>query len=52
MQIGTRWHESQLEAIDAWREAQEDHPPRTEAIRRLVDQALAATPKRGRKNEK
>jgi hypothetical protein len=31
-----------LAKIDAWAAGQEDKPPRTEAIRRLVEQALAA----------
>jgi len=43
-QIGMRWQDALLEAIDAWRAAQEDEPPRPEAIRRLVEQALAAAP--------
>jgi predicted transcriptional regulator len=34
--------------IDEWAARQEDKPPRSEAIRRLVEQALAAAPKRGR----
>jgi hypothetical protein len=40
-----------LSAIDAWRRQQEDLPTRSEAIRRLVDQALTAAkppPKRTR----
>jgi metal-responsive CopG/Arc/MetJ family transcriptional regulator len=35
-------------ALDRWAAAQEDQPGRSEAIRRLVEQALAAAPKRGR----
>jgi hypothetical protein len=35
-----------LKSIDEWRHHQHDTPSRTEAIRRLVDQALAAKPKR------
>ena len=33
----------QLARVDAWRRLQPDLPPRAEAIRRLVEQALAAT---------
>jgi hypothetical protein len=32
---------SQVAAIDAWRKKQDDLPSRSEAIRRLIDQALA-----------
>jgi hypothetical protein len=46
IQIGARWQPPIVAAIDAWREAQEDQPERGEAIRRLVEQALAAAPKR------
>jgi hypothetical protein len=41
-QIGMRWHEPLLKAIDAWAAAQEDKPPRSEAIRRLVERQLAS----------
>jgi metal-responsive CopG/Arc/MetJ family transcriptional regulator len=34
------------EAVDRWAAAQEDKPGRSEAIRRLLNQALAVTPKR------
>jgi hypothetical protein len=34
--------------IDAWAAHQDDKPPRSEAIRRLIEQALAAAPKRGK----
>jgi Family of unknown function (DUF5677) len=44
-QVGTRWHEPLLSMIDAWATNQDDKPPRAEAIRRLVEQALAV-PKR------
>ncbi len=37
---------SQVAAIDAWRKKQEDLPSRSEAIRRLVDSALAKGEKR------
>jgi hypothetical protein len=33
-------------AIDAWAAEQDDKPQRSEAIRRLVEQALGAKPKR------
>jgi hypothetical protein len=39
--IGMRWHASVLEKIDGWRRRQNDAPSRTEAIRRLVELALA-----------
>jgi hypothetical protein len=39
-QIGTRWQESLLRSIDAWREAQEGGLSRAEAIRRLVELGL------------
>jgi hypothetical protein len=38
-QIGMRWHQPMLEAIDAWAERQ---PDRSEAIRRLVQRGLDA----------
>jgi hypothetical protein len=49
-----RWQKPALDAIDAWRAAQEDEPERPEAIRRLVDRGLAAEgdagkPKRSRR---
>ena len=40
IQIGMRWHEPVLEAIDEWRRQQPDLPSRTEAIRRLVELGL------------
>ena len=46
VQIGMRWHEPVLAAIDAWRREQPDLPSRTDAIRRLVEQALAGKVKR------
>jgi hypothetical protein len=39
-QIGMRWQAATLEAIDEWRRQQPDLPSRSEAIRRLVEQAL------------
>jgi hypothetical protein len=41
-QIGMRWHQPMLEAIDAWAERQPDKPGRPEAIRRLVQRGLDA----------
>ncbi|HEV2620197.1 MAG TPA: hypothetical protein VGU23_09705 [Acidobacteriaceae bacterium] len=34
-----------LRAVDEWRRVQQDLPNRSEAIRRLVEQALAAQPR-------
>jgi hypothetical protein len=39
-QIGMRWQESELTAVDNWRRKQEDLPSRPEAIRRLVQLQL------------
>jgi hypothetical protein len=50
-QIGMRWHEPELKAIDEWRREQPDLPSRTEAIRRLVETGLTA-PKRTLKADK
>jgi hypothetical protein len=41
-QIGMRWHQPMLVAIDAWAERQPDKPDRSEAIRRLVQRGLDA----------
>jgi metal-responsive CopG/Arc/MetJ family transcriptional regulator len=38
-----------LRSIDEWRRQEEDLPPRTEAIRRLIEKALHATEARPRK---
>jgi len=35
-------------AVDAWAKSQNDKPPRSEAIRRLVQLGLAAAPKKGK----
>jgi hypothetical protein len=35
------------QAVEAWAQDQDDKPSFSEAIRRLVEQALAAAPKRG-----
>jgi hypothetical protein len=47
-QIGMRWQEPTLKAVDDWRREQPDLPSRTEAIRRLVEQGLAAPKRKGR----
>lgn len=39
--VGQRWRDDQLRQIDHWRRAQADKPGRSEAIRRLVELALA-----------
>jgi hypothetical protein len=39
-QIGMRWQQAPLQAIDAWRDEQWDKPSRAEAIRRLVQLGL------------
>lgn len=44
--VGLRWPAIDLEAIDKWRRTQEDLPPRTEAIRRLVRLGFTVKPKR------
>jgi hypothetical protein len=41
-QIGMRWHEPLLVAIDKWAARQDDKPERAEAIRRLVQVGLTA----------
>jgi hypothetical protein len=41
VQIGTRWPESTVEAIDKWAAGQADKPGRSEAVRRLVELGLA-----------
>jgi len=48
VQIGTRWHDAEITAIDEWSAAQSDRPGRAEAIRRLVRAALSggSKPKR------
>ena len=45
-----RASEDFLSAIDRWRRMQSDEPSRAEAIRRLVKQALALIPKKGRRS--
>jgi hypothetical protein len=38
-----RWHERDLQAIDRWRQQQPGSPARPQAIRRLVELALAGS---------
>jgi hypothetical protein len=46
-QIGRRWSESELDAIDAWREIHPDQPSRADAIGMLVELGLRVpTPKK------
>jgi hypothetical protein len=47
-QIGMRWRDHELTAIDTWRQNQPDELSRIEAIRRLVEIGLSHSPKRGR----
>ena len=48
-QLQTRVSAEFLAKLDEWRRAQPDLPSRTEAIRRIVEQAIdAPAPKRGR----
>jgi hypothetical protein len=44
--VGVRLHPPILGAIDNWRRSEQDLPSRSEAIRRLVEQALSARRKR------
>lgn len=44
VQIGTRWPEDTVAAIERWAAAQDDKPGRSEAIRRLVELGLAKKP--------
>jgi len=44
--IQVRMQREPLDAVDEWRRKQPDLPSRAEAIRRLVEQALAAGKKR------
>jgi metal-responsive CopG/Arc/MetJ family transcriptional regulator len=46
--IGFRSPSELTKAIDDWAARQEDKPPRSEAIRRLVEQALASRAKKRR----
>jgi len=49
LQIGMRWQEPIIAAIDAWAVRQKDKPTRAEAIRRLTEIGLDADPKQGKK---
>jgi hypothetical protein len=49
LQIGLRWHEPELEALDEWRRKQPGLPSRSEAIRRLVWLGLSAPKRKGGK---
>jgi hypothetical protein len=42
MQIGERWHETELAAIDKWIASQEGQMTRGQAVRRLVEIGLKA----------
>jgi hypothetical protein len=44
--------DQQLAALDEWRRKQRDLPTRSEAIRRIVDKALAAPPRKTKKPSK
>jgi hypothetical protein len=46
-QIGMRWPDQTLAAIDEWREAQADAPTRPKAIRQLVELALGVRSHKG-----
>ena len=50
--IGTRWRAPIVHAIDRWRRQQPDTPGRTEAVRLLVEWALAEMPSTSRRNPK
>jgi hypothetical protein len=45
--IGLRMPPESRQAVEAWAQDQDDKPSFLEAIRRLVERALAAAPKRG-----
>ncbi|WP_445219684.1 hypothetical protein ACKWRH_05830 [Bradyrhizobium sp. Pa8] len=42
MQIGERWHEAELAAIDAWIAKSVEEMTRAQAVRRLVQLGLKA----------
>ncbi len=42
IQIGERWHEAELAAIDAWIASHDEDMTRGEAVRRLVELGLKA----------
>jgi len=45
LQIGERWHEAELAAIDAWIAKGGEEMTRAQAVRRLVDIGLKTKPK-------
>jgi hypothetical protein len=45
IQIGERWHETELTAIDAWMASRDEDMTRGQAIRRLVELGLKAKEK-------
>jgi hypothetical protein len=45
-QIGVRWSDDELAALDRWRRQQPDQPARPEALRRLVRLTLKIPPVR------
>jgi metal-responsive CopG/Arc/MetJ family transcriptional regulator len=47
--IPVRLTEEAVAAIDAWCDRQSETVSRSEAIRRLIEQGLAAEPKRGKR---
>lgn len=49
-QVGARWHDDDLRAVDAWRRRQADIPSRTEAIRQLTRLGLSMKPKKRTKH--
>jgi hypothetical protein len=52
VQVGERWHPSELAAIDAWIAASSDKTlTRAHAIRRLVALGLRANPRHGRSSQ-
>jgi hypothetical protein len=52
IQVGERWHPSELAAIDAWIAASSDKTlTRAHAIRRLVALGLRAKPQHGRSSQ-
>jgi hypothetical protein len=50
--VMVRMSAGQLKALDGWRRDQEDLPGRPEAIRRLIDEALAANENAKRKRRR
>jgi hypothetical protein len=46
--VGIRLHAPALAAIDEWASRQDEKPSRPEAIRRMIEQVLGASKKKGR----